>query len=247
MTASQKNDAPGKTGVLHIKPTINSKVVGNAYFKGKKVKGASGAEYVLPGRSFTLNGDGVVLNLAHEENWKTADIILGPNPGIRAWFNPAAKLLYRFDILDIRKEAEEYLKNDELKTDYKSQVVKLKDMELKTIGFMFRLGNEPKTIKAGLYKLIDGTAEQRSKVGKFLMNSDRLLLMYVYFALKQGDAANKSGLYNNGKDLFYFNDSPIGLGEENLIAFLKKETEESQVIYALLRDEYEANLVRESK
>jgi hypothetical protein len=243
-TAEKEKFVLPTSGTIHIKPRKDSKVVGHASYKAKIAMGASGDKYELPGRNFGISGDGVILNMAKPENRKTYDILMGPNPGIRAWFNPAAKFRYRFDIVNLQKEADDYLANDELKTDYKSQVVKLKPTELKTIGYFFRLGNDPKMIKAGLYKMIDNTA-QRAKVGKFLLSADRQLLLYINYGLKGGDEANKKGLYKNSRELFFFNDTVIGLGEDTVIAYLKKETEDSASIYNILKEEYEQALLKD--
>lgn len=232
------------SGIIHIKPKENAKVVGNASFSGTLID-AEGKEHKFKGRKiFTLPGDGIVLDLSKESD-RVIDAILRSKV-LKPWFTPSAKFRYRFDRVDLVADADEYLANDEIKTDYKSQVLKLKPTELVTLGYIFRLGNDPKMIKTGLYKLIDNEAT-RAKVGKVLLNSDKLLLMYANFALKNGDAGNKTGLWKTSKDLFYWNNTVIGLGEGNLLAWLKKDGEDSQSVYAIIKQEYEEALLGDNK
>lgn len=230
--------------IIHVKPRENSKVVGNASFSGTLIDG-EGKERKFKGKNiFTIPGDGLVLDLNRPQDIETYAILR--SKVLKPWFNKSAKFRYRFDMVDLASEAEEYLANDELKTDYKSQVLKLKPTELITYGYMFKLGNDPKMIKTGLYKLIDNDAT-RAKVGKVLLSSDKLLLMYVYYGLKNGDAGNKTGLWKTSNDLYHFNTTVLGLGEGNLVAFLKKEGEASQSIYEILKQDYEKSLAKDNK
>lgn len=245
MAKADMNKVPD-SGVIHVKPKKNAKVVGNATYAAKKVKGISGAEYDLPRRMFVIPGEGIILTLSNPEHRKTYDILLGPNPGIRGYFNKTAKMRYRFDIVDIGKEADDYLKNDELKTDYKGQVMKMKATELQALGLFFKLGRDEKTIKAGLYKMIDNSATT-AKIAKFLLNTDRVLLNYVYFGLTKGNENAKEGLYKNKSDMYYFSDTAIGFGEDNVLAFLKKDDETAAVVYAYLKEQYEESLLADNK
>lgn len=222
--------------IIHIKPKAGSKVFGDESFSGILI-GASGKEYPYKGsRRFVIPGNGMIIDTSTQQGKDIADIIKGRN--VKVKFNPSAGFNYRFDIVDVAKDAVDYLAADELKTDYKVQVKNMKSIELKTIGFFFKLSGDENTIKAGLYKLIDND-KTRAKVGAFLLHPDRVLLQYIFNGLQIGDGANKKGLYKTDKDLYYFNETPMGLGEDTAVAFLKKETEDAKTIYSLLKDGYE--------
>lgn len=238
----KKNNCMGT--IIHIKPKEHAKVVGNASFSGTLTDG-DGKTHSFKGKKiFTIPGDGIILDLSRE-NDRVTDAILRSKV-LQPWFSKSAKFRYRFDRVNLEADAEAYLATDELKTDYKSQVLKMKDTELITYGYLFKLGRDPKMIKSGLYKLIDNDAT-RAKVGKIFLHPDKLLMMYAYFGLKNGDAANKTGLWKTSKDLYYFGETVLGLGDGNMLAFLKSDTEASNSIYEILKTDYEKALKEDNK
>ncbi len=222
--------------LIHIKPRKGAKVVGNQHFSGL-LKGKSGKEYRYMGnKRLSVPGTGMVLDLSKELDQMYYDILTGPS--CRARFDKNAGTMHRFDWIDLDKDAETYLKNEDLRTDYKIAVKELKPHQLRTIGFFFKIGGSLDNIKASLYRLIDSDAT-RASVGKFLLHSERTMLEYIYHGLKVGDRANQKGLYKNDSQIFMFNDTPIGMTEDAVLAYLRSDDETATQIRNILKQLYE--------
>lgn len=230
---------------VHIKPRKGAKVVGDATFRGIYFD-SDGKALDYKKKAFVIPGNGMVYDPTTPEGKVVHAMITCK--ALRPVFNPSAKIRYRFDIVNLQKDAADYLKNDELKTDYKSQVMKMSAMEIRTVGYMFKLGTDEQLVKAGLYKMIDSPDKNKMlQVGQFLNSPSRQLLMWVFFALFRGDAGNKKGLYKDKAGLYYYNEIPIGLGEDNLLAWIKRDAEDSNTVYNILKNEYEDAMLEQNK
>jgi hypothetical protein len=233
------------SGKVHIKPIKKLKVFGDSFFSGTLID-SNGKKHDHKGRKiFTIPGMGVMLNLDRPADKEFYEKVSGPT--LKRLFNPKNKLAYRFDIIDMNKDADDYLAKEDVKTDLKSMVMKLTELELKTIGFFFKMGSDLKIIKAGLYKKIDGDKNSREAVANFLQHVDRKLLEYVYHGLSEGDAASKKGLWKNATGLHYYEDVPIGIGEDSVVAFLKQTNDDAVLIYEVLKTNYENKYLSEKK
>lgn len=214
----------------------NSQVFGDRVFSGR-ISDVNGKIHEYVGsKPFVINGDGVFLDLDKPEDKLFYDICMGAT--IRKVFNSNAGLNYRFDIENLAKEMDDYLKDDETKTELKAIVMKMKGLELRTLGFFFAIRGSDNTIKGSLYKLIDDK-KTTDKVGRFLLHKNRHLLNYVYNALDRGNEGEKQGLYKSERGIYYFNSSAIGNSEDEVLGYLKGESEEAKTIYSLLKKMYE--------
>lgn len=225
------------TGTLiRIKPKKGAKVFGDRDFSGM-IRDQNGKLHAFVGsKPFTINGNGVFLDLEKPEDKIYYDLLMGKT--LSKIFNPNAGINYRFDIENLAQDMEDYLKIDETKTEFKAMVMKMKGLELRTLGYFFGIKGSDNTIKGGLYKLIDDK-KTTDKVGVFLLHKNRHLLNYVYNALDKGDSSAKTGLYKSDRGIFFFNTSAIGNSEDEVLGFLKGENEEAKTIYSLVKKMYE--------
>lgn len=191
-------------------------------------------------RSFNMPGMGCLLNLEDPDEKKMYDCIT-EGYELRPFFignpNGSRGSSQRFKIEDQQADATAYLENRKKKKELEKFIDGLKDKRLMNFGMIMGLSGSEEMVRSQLLMMLDSEDEKdREKLSKYVYHKDRNILELLHIARAEGKPSEKQGVYKTGQGLYYFNDIPMGLGEDAAIAFLKAD--KNSEIYQALKDAY---------
>lgn len=190
---------------------------------GKKVE-----DWNFMGSNFTINGAGMILDMTNYEHRKIYAIITKADQlkGVVSTIKDKRVAGNRFYIDNPEKEMAAYLEGAERQDEYNDIVRSLSDRELEICGLWFSIKGTNQFIKASLRKMNE-TEEGRKKFGSFMLNSDKEFLQLIAVAEERSKptAGNKEGLYQTANGVYYWNTTAIGAGKEQVVLYLKKNTD----------------------
>lgn len=191
-------------------------------------------------RTVTFMGTGIMLDLEnpeHEKMFKVATETKGGKPFFTPLPNGSRGALQRFKIENIEEESNKYLEARERKVELDTFINNISKDEkaLRRFALIFGLKGSVSTIKANLYKMAEDN-HSRPKLAAMSLHHDRILIELIYTALDAGSAGNKTGMWKDGKDLYYWNEIPLALGLYETVAFLKQE--KNAQLYQALKDSF---------
>jgi len=189
-------------------------------------------------RTVAFSGTGILLDLENEEHQKMYKLMTEekacaprflPNP------NGSKNATQRFTIENVIEKATTYLASRERKAEVETFITTVAKDEgaLKRFALCFGLKGDVSVIKANLYQMIDSD-KLRPKLAELINNIDRPMIELVNVALSEGDSANKKGLTKDGREMFFWNEIPLALGMNELIAYLKNE--KNADLYAAIKE-----------
>lgn len=222
---------------------LDERIFGDFSYSGEVHKESSRKTKIasyLGAKSFNMPGMGCILNLDDPEEKMMYDCItegyelkpffVGKPDGTRGSSQ-------RFKIEDQQADAAAYLANRKKKKELEKFIDGLKDKRLMNFALIMGLSGSEEMVRSQLLMMLDSDDDrEREKLAKYVYHKDRNILELLHVAKLEGKPTEKQGVYKTGQGLYYFNDIPMGLGEDAAVAFLKAD--KNSEIYQALKDAY---------
>jgi hypothetical protein len=225
--------------IVNVKPFEPKKVFGHLSHTGKLTKNGKIVPHwpeFIGASKFIVDGHGVVLNLEREEDKLFYEIITESDQ-LRSRFSMGKdtkrKAGARFYIEDVEADSKAYLAEREQKAVVDAFIANLDEKQTLRFGLPLGLSGSYSKVRASLYKLAENP-DGRKKLADFINNKARVVIETIYEAMKYGDAANKKGVYKDGREMIYMNGQPIGLGINQAVNFFQQP--ENVDMYKALKD-----------
>jgi hypothetical protein len=213
--------------IVHVKPFEPKKVFGHLTHTGKLTKNGKVVEHwpvYLGAEKFVVDGHGVILNLEKPEDMIFYEIITESDQ-MRNRFSMGKagtrKQGTRFYIENAEADSKAYLVEREEKANVDSFINNLDEGQAKRFALAIGIKGSFTHVKASLFRLAEST-DGRKKLSAFIHNKSRAMIETIFEAMQYGDPANKKGLYKDGRGVFFWNDSPLGLGQDQTVAYLQQ-------------------------
>ena len=203
-------------------------------------KPIEGGDYM--GSRLAIRVDTLRLNLDNEEQ-RLLFGLFSRTDQFKSIISPSKDKKYPGSVYYIEnpeEEAETWMADKKREVELVKSIDALTENDLYKMGLVFSIKGSNTVIQATLYKKA-ATLEGRKDLTEVLYSHDRDLIELIAVAESKGDATQKKGLWRNPKTGVYaWNTQPIGLGTDEVIAYMKKETELQYEIKKLyLKDEVE--------
>ncbi len=190
------------------------------------------------GRTMTFPGQGFMLDLSDPEQKGIYTAIMedkGCSPKFLPKPDGSRGSSQRFQVKSLVDDAKKYLESRDRKVELDGFIAKISkdEKELRRFALIFGLSGDKDVIKANLYKMADDD-KKRGELAKMAGHIDRVMIELIHASLAAGSKNEKKGLWQDGKKMFYWYETPLAINMEGVMAYFKDKDNED--LYKALKD-----------